>query len=252
MSYLVFSTPVAVATFNIQKLEGNPEKVAEIISRFDICGLQEVPGLAKIKKAVKDLENIEVLFDGCYFSYGNGIAFRKDRFRVTKTVTHVLRDKPNKKTAFKVTFELLHGGGPSFIVVVTHLDHKSEIDRLEEISNLIKILPPDVILLGDFNSLKRKDYSEKKWAVIAQSRKDTQWEECKTDVVDKILENVDPKLQDVLGDLGKPVGTCRFDTRIDYIFVSASDMFFVTETSVVESDDASDHKPVVATILITR
>lgn len=252
MSYLIFSTPVNVATFNIQKLEGCPKKVAEIVSQFDICGLQEVPGLAKIKKALKPFENIEVLFDNAYFSYGNGISFRKDLFRVVKCETHVIRNKPSKKTAFEVVFEFLHSPKTTFTVIVTHLDHISEDTRLEEVEKILQVAPSEAILLGDFNSLKREDYTEDEWGSISQNRKDTQWEECRTDVIDKILKRVGSAYQDVLGELGTPVGTCRFGTRIDYIFVSLCEMFFVKEASVVESGEASDHKPVMAKILITR
>ena len=252
MSYLVFSTPVTIATFNIQRLEGCPEKVADTIAKFDICGLQEVPGLAKLKATLNPYGNFEVLFDHSYFSYGNGIAYRKDLFRVVKTVTHVLRNKPNKKTAFEVVFEFLAGGSPPFTVVVTHLDHKSENARLAEVEKLLVFLPATTILLGDFNSLKRDDYTDEEWDAIEQSRKDTQWESCRTDVVGKILGDNVLGFQDVLGDFGKVRPTCRFDTRIDYIFVPRCDLFYVKDASVVESGDASDHKPVAARILVTR
>ena len=50
-------------------------------------------------------------------------------------------------------------------------------------------------------------------------------------------------------DKPEPVGTCRFDTRIDYVYLGEEMEKQWRCTALVHVDsDASDHKPVVANL----
>ena len=79
-------------------------------------------------------------------------------------------------------------------------------------------------------------------------RRKTKWESPKTDVTDRMKEL---KFQDCWTMMGKPdpVGTCRFDTHIDYVYLGEEMEKNWRCTKLVHIDsDASDHKPVIANL----
>lgn len=247
-----FYIPVRIGSFNIQKLQGESKKVTKVISQFDICGLQEVPGLKRLENITP--EGFSVLFDNAYPTYGNGLIYRSDIFIVKSFKTHILKDSPCKKTAFEVElkfkkFEVSENEVTLFIV---HLDHKDENVRLGQLLKLEKVLPKlsPHIILGDFNSLTLEDYSTEKLAEIAKSRKDTFWESPKNTVTTKINKM---GYVDVLGEIpGGMFPTCRFDTRIDYIYLYDLEKDFGFDIDYINADisGASDHKPVGVILLV--
>lgn len=63
-------------------------------------------------------------------------------------------------------------------VVMTHLDHRSELARMEQLEELFAHIDKEKphILMGDFNCLNRSDYTEEVWEKLYQIRKKNSWE----------------------------------------------------------------------------
>ena len=84
------------------------------------------------------------------------------------------------------------------------------------------------ILVGDFNALARHDYGAKAWQDIADIRDRGGWEAPRSDLMEFVLSRagyVDAR-ESSLGHERKPLapedrveGTCRYDTRIDFVLV---------------------------------
>jgi endonuclease/exonuclease/phosphatase family metal-dependent hydrolase len=204
-------------------------------NQIDICGMQEVPGIKKLCAAV-DQSIWSCHFDDAYFSYGTGLIFRKDKFDLLTKKTHTLKASPGKKTAFEVRLRE-KVTNQEILIFVTHLDHKTEEQRFKEWRVLEALLPSDEphILLGDFNSLRRSDYTDEELAVIEKSRKESNWEAPTFELIDEI----EKKYQDALSLSNGVQSTCRFLTRVDYIFT-----FGLAQNSsfVIDSLKTSDHQ----------
>lgn len=233
---------IRVATFNIHKLETR-ESIEKVLDAncIDICGLQEVPGEKPLRRVLGD--TWACLFDYGYPNYGTGLIYKRAKFNVEKKLTHTLKGTPGKKTAFEVWLSNVSNPNVIIRIVVTHLDHKTEEQRMKELTVLQKILPREPhILLGDFNSLTRSDYSNDEWQSISDTRAANRWEEPKTNVTSTLtgLGYID-----VLSASKAVAPTCRFNTRVDYIFslgVPYQCSF------VAESQGVSDHKVVIMDI----
>lgn len=143
-----------------------------------------------------------------------------------------------------------------FFVTNVHLDNKKEKTRMEEVKVMLEQFRMEswfpMVLAGDFNSLRRDDYSSEQWETISQKRKEAKpipWESPKTDVT-KLLEEKEGFVDcrsDVLNKSG-PIATCRFNTRIDYVYQHQLVKKKWESTSVHHiKTDASDHYPVVVT-----
>ena len=134
-----------------------------------------------------------------------------------------------------------------------HLDHRTEPKRLWEIKDIRKALDTIFeedrcqIWTGDFNALTIDDYTQDELKEIARIREQNSWEAPKSELTKKITNEygfVDTRscVKSCL-----PIKTCRFGTRIDYIFASPQllDKFDVIEV-IHDTDTASDHQMVVA------
>lgn len=241
--------PTSIATYNVKCLEFKPQNsVIDVLRAFhvDVCGLQEVPGEWNLKKIAEGTP-YKTVFLGPYRTYGPGLVYRGDLLKVVSSKLHILKDGRGKKSALEVTLAT-HIHGHQFTVVVTHLDHRSEPQRLRELATLLNCVPKTPhILLGDFNALKRSDYTDKAWEAIATVRRQNQWEAPRTDVVEQLEAQ---GYLDVLP-LRQPniEPTSRFNTRVDYIFVSPELEHTVQSCYVADSPiNRSDHKPIVMTI----
>lgn len=124
------------------------------------------------------------------------------------------------------------------------------------------------IWAGDFNALTKEDYDTDRWNHIATVRETNSWESPRTELTNKVslcqvpllllplpigafpFEQVKSRgFRDCWSLFGQPdpIKTCRFDTRIDYIFASDAvlaehPLFGVKHID----DDASDHNMVIA------
>lgn len=68
-----------------------------------------------------------------------------------------------------------------FYVCLTHLDHINEKERLRQVDILINFLQAEKIfnephvIMGDFNTYRRSDYTEQEWKNIEDERKANSW-----------------------------------------------------------------------------
>ena len=149
----------------------------------------------------------------------------------------------------------------------------TDIKKIFNDNKMYRNIP--LIFIGDFNALTKNDYTNMEWDTIKKVRKKNNWFEPETKLTDKIkankyipfydslslyakniksnkkLKNNGKKKCDNLGELwvnvfnhGETLGTCRFDTRIDYIMVNSEWMktFDIVEYDHFEHNNASDHK----------
>jgi endonuclease/exonuclease/phosphatase family metal-dependent hydrolase len=132
---------------------------------------------------------------------------------------------------------------PYFNLNVTHLDVISEEVRLKQYEKMLKLMDhkkPN-IFMGDFNSLRFEDYSKENWRNIEKVRKEKNWELPQTD----LIREVEKSFYDVWSNSTdqEVSGTCRFNTRIDYIFISKENNFKIQEFKRIVNDEISDHYP---------
>lgn len=163
-----------------------------------------------------------------------------------------------------------------FHIAVVHLDHRKESHRLKEIHAIVHDLtethhlPLFDFWLGDFNALTASDYTQEEWNLIAAIRSQNCWEQPVSDLTSGMTSSAPVlakrnKKRKALGSLGLqdaflsvlphsrsgPLGTSRFDTRIDYVFYNRQRLSTAGWTIVscqhIDCKDLSDHNLVVAT-----
>lgn len=129
-------------------------------------------------------------------------------------------------------------------VICTHLDHLSEESRLEQWDDLVGQIHniEEFVVCGDLNALRREDYSDAAWEEIAQVRRQSLWEPPQHTLLDRIEAAgfIDT------GEAGVIRGTCRFDTRVDYIFQGAKCRLTVANYEIIDGRHVSDHDVVIA------
>mmetsp|Transcript_37749 Transcript_37749/g.82245 ORF Transcript_37749/g.82245 Transcript_37749/m.82245 type:complete len:293 (+) Transcript_37749:276-1154(+) len=154
-------------------------------------------------------------------------------------------------------------------IIAVHLDHKSEKKRKSEIKQIVhsfhtKGVPLCDLWLGDFNALTESDYSHQEWRDITQVRSRNHWELPVTYLTSNMVASHKEKdavwqglgltdaFQAAPRDCRKgPLSTCRFGTRIDYVYFQ-SEKFNGHGWQIVaiehrDSKKCSDHNLVVAT-----
>lgn len=136
---------------------------------------------------------------------------------------------------------------------VTHLDHMSEKDRIKQIEDFDPVSKNIDILMGDMNALSKGDYTENYAEKnIIQVRQRSSWERPYFDLTKLITKYwsyqdafklINPDAVD------EQVVTCRFHTRIDYIFLrpKQNDRWMLKECFIHDTQGATDHHAVVAT-----
>jgi endonuclease/exonuclease/phosphatase family metal-dependent hydrolase len=110
-------------------------------------------------------------------------------------------DDPKLKCQYKIT--------------VFHLDHLSETTRMMQLDQMDDMLKTTDILVGDFNSIKKEDYSENFIKKIYAMRK--------TACIEKPEFQVIERIEDIGFRTNKfKMETCFYATRVDYIFMKPS------------------------------
>eukprot|EP01116_Phalansterium_solitarium_P016414 TRINITY_DN3817_c0_g4_i2.p1 TRINITY_DN3817_c0_g4~~TRINITY_DN3817_c0_g4_i2.p1 ORF type:complete len:294 (+),score=67.56 TRINITY_DN3817_c0_g4_i2:52-933(+) len=146
---------------------------------------------------------------------------------------------------------VLDVGGVALPVYVLHVDNAREplrIKQLEIALNAIDHSRPHV-LMGDFNALKRADYTGARWQEITDRRRRNGWELPATGFIE-LLES--RGYVDCCAERGTDLKTCWAGTRIDYIYCS-SDLGAAVKSHRILSDvTLSDHSPVVVELEIPR
>jgi len=209
-----------VHDFNNSEMENSLENVKNLIKDYDIIALQEVYDKEKLKEIVK----------------GYNYAYNKGTLLMTKYPFQEINYNISKEafTAFILIIPL----HVQVLVTNIHLNYEREDIRLKELDNILQKISKyyddyPIILLGDFNSLTRKDYTQKEWAHIHKIRKNSLWELPTTKLTDKLNLHWFDSGQDHKGP------TSRYDTRIDYIFTKC---LFVSEYNMIKTiPDISDH-----------
>lgn len=244
-------TTITICTFNVHYVLKGKE-VSSFLSnnQIDICGMQEVVGKYSLVKVVSN--DYDVLFDDIYKSYGNGLVYLKSKFKLLNKSSQIIASDngKNKKSVLYVQLKCKKSD-KTLNIFVTHFNHISEDKRVLEWNALLKyILSQHIdsyIILGDFNALTRSDYSEHEWGNIEKTRKENKWEPPKTLLTEIIAQNY----IDCLQKYGQVSPTCRFDTRVDYIFIN--EIFEKSVSNIkteVHVNNGSDHKPVVMSFKI--
>ena len=249
-----------VATFNVHGWKDeanilNLNRVMETVGKYkpDIICLQEIKnGGQSNLKTFADVRGYDPNHDCDRVHYDfdrkHGIAI------LSKSPMNKMPNPSPSKTGF-VMSEVALSPGFSIYVTGIHLDHKKEPKRKTEIQEirdtLNDIIPEDScqIWLGDFNALTLDDYTEDELKEVARVRaecKPKPWEPPKGELTQKITneyEFVDTWRED---GCRTPLKTCRYNTRIDYIFANRQllEMFDVVEV-IHDPDTASDHQMVV-------
>ena len=154
---------------------------------------------------------------------------------------------------------LLPGGKATLSVYVTHLDHRSEAVRVQQLAAALSWTTRDRarphLLLGDFNALAPGDYAERPAALEAVAASDgfAHMVRDEMQVVPRLLRRgyVDAQASSVasMNDPTFPAGQPQ--VRIDYIWLSnplAPALVWCRPWTTNETAVASDHLPVLAEI----
>jgi hypothetical protein len=106
--------------------------------------------------------------------------------------------------------------------------------------------------MGDMNALTRSDYSDDYYRKnLVELRKKSYWEKPCFDLTELItnqwnfqdaFKQINPNAKD------EQVVTCRFKTRIDYIYLRPrpDDLWILKECSIINTENATDHNAVFA------
>ena len=162
-------------------------------------------------------------------------------------------------TAYAEKRSLLHcrlGGEHPFAAqrtfAVTHLDHRIEEARVKQLEDFQPVENKIDILMGDLNALTRDDYSEEYFRrTVSDVREQSSWESPRFEVTGLLAERWNfrdafkashPHLQD------EKISTCRFNTRIDYIFLRPreDERWTLRDCYILPTKGATDHNAVVA------
>lgn len=232
---------VKVLTYNIHHAENMNGKldiqgIATVIlaTNPDLVALQEVDsstariGNADILKELADATGMYIYFgkamdfDGG--GYGNGVL---SRYPIKEAQTLALPSKGKDgepRSAAVVTVQL--PGDSLLRFASAHLDHLDDpTDRLAQIQLLLQLLhrsPVPMILAGDLNALP-------------PSKEITQLKAHFTDATEK---------------LGPTWPSDKPSQKLDYILLSGKGRWHVSAAHVVEETVASDHRPVIAELLM--
>ena len=154
---------------------------------------------------------------------------------------------------------LLPDGRTPFSVYVTHLDHRSEVVRVQQLSAVFSWTARDRarphLLLGDFNALAPGDYVERPAALEAVAADETfaHLVQDEMQVVPRLLRRgyIDAQAASADGIPAPTFPAAAPQVRIDYVWAStplAAALRWCQRWTDDETAEASDHLPVVAEI----
>jgi endonuclease/exonuclease/phosphatase family metal-dependent hydrolase len=159
-----------------------------------------------------------------------------------------------KRKARSVTAKVELDKGNDLYLTCLHLDHRKEPTRLEQIrairQELDNIFTSDhcQIWTGDYNALTKEDYTGQNWQNITDIRARNGWELPQIDVTSRMKKDYGFKDTWAMVGCPRPIKTCRFDTRIDYIYANPKLLSLYDVQNVLHIDDtSSDHNMVKTT-----
>jgi endonuclease/exonuclease/phosphatase family metal-dependent hydrolase len=241
---------IRIATFNVHYLI-NYEEIGNLLrnNEIDICGMQEIKGQMSLNKLTSKYPEYTGIFDECYKTYGTGLVYNTHKYRLISKKTHIIgQHRGSKKSLFEVYLKHIESQ-KIYVFYVTHLNHLDEEQRLQEWNNIMKKIThqQDYIIMGDFNALKRSDYTDSEWEKIINVRVINKWELPQT----RLLELIEKDHIDLWSVFGTPKPTSRFNTRIDYIIASGNSTYNVKCIDRIETD-SSDHHCVYCDLIIQK
>lgn len=234
------STALRVMSFNIHHAAGEDGvistlRIANVINGLhpDLVALQEVDiGTARVSGAdiaaeIGSLTHMNVRFgkaiDFQGGAYGQAIL---SRYPIGEATVHSLPGRPGSEHRIAVAVKVELPSGRAVRFVSTHLDHvHDESDRLAQAAQLNKSLAQDgipTILAGDFNAKPESETIQ---------------------IVEREFQNsaVQPD----------PTYPATQPTRkIDWIFTRPIGAFMARASFVPEIESASDHRPLVADLVL--
>ena len=257
-------TTISVMAFNVRydnpqdgvhAWEYRKERVADIMQRADLVGVQEV-----LDGQLRDLESMLPGYawfgvgrdDGMAAGEYSPVFYREDTFELVQEGTYWLSDEPSVPGSVGwdaalpriVTWgQLRHrDSGTAFWVFNTHFDHRGQEARTQSAALLMQpieavVHADPVIVTGDLNASHDSDVYQ-------------------TMTAGRLVDAHDASLTAPLGPEGTFSGfeaeSVQRNVRIDYIFVDrrlAVHSFEVVD-DVVAGRYPSDHRPVLATVAL--
>jgi len=257
-------TSLTLCTYNVHSFydaEGRcrVEDISKLIQelQLDVICLQECDGM-HLKKLLKLLEQGPKAFSmvkwgGCAILSSLPMEQVDIEGRQSRTSQGRAEGLPGRRTYHPrfVTARIQVAEDKVLAVTCLHLDHKLEPRRVKEVATIQENLAglfkrgEAQVWTGDFNALTREDYTEGGWARVTEVRARGAWERPQTEVTSAVRAM---GFEDCWATMGRPgpVSTCRFDTHIDYVYLSnpAQETWQCKEV-LHHPSNASDHKPVI-------
>lgn len=282
---------IRVASLNVhgfQTARGQPnvQGVIDILQQqnIDVVGLQEID-LTDSVSIVARASGLQYMHKVCRDFLGNAILSRyplSDLFRAQLEV-------PGDHGRTVVEAQVNIPGFP-LRFVCTHLCHREEGIRLKqwdlfcqrrsaaEPSQSYKLRP--ALLVGDFNSMRRTDYTDNEWLQITERREHARIEPPRADVMRGVLGGragsewktdlySSARRHPDAVQLKGPLATCPYFTRIDFILANKpmAEMLYSAHHPPAESaakveplirlvefehleNDVTDHAMVIATFML--
>ncbi|CAF0790778.1 unnamed protein product [Rotaria sordida] len=253
-------TTFRLATLNVHSFadhlayRDNMNRLINILKpyNFDLIAVQETLNDDNWSKFCNLLGLNHFIYGPCEeHIFGNGIASR-----------YPIKTYSNQRTSYsylggrrsllECCLDSNHPFVKDRIFAVTHLDHLNEHDRLKQIKEFDPWNKNIDIFMGDMNSLTQDDYSNNYFEKnIFELRKKSNWEKPYFDVTQLItnqwlykdaFKQINPNLKD------KQLATCRYGTRIDYIYLHPRiyDSWILKDCSIIDTQNATDHNAVFA------
>jgi endonuclease/exonuclease/phosphatase family metal-dependent hydrolase len=240
---------VRILSFNVNNWTNvdNKYTINEIFdlineSDADIVGLNEAMFFGD--KSKKDfnlmLEDSKYKYvEMCNNRYGINILM--SRYPITYQKVISLGKDPIKKLnryALKCTIDI--GKKKPLNILLTHLDvfDETEDTRLAQITSIIEKIDTTYLIMGDLNSLRKDDYTDKEWKLLVDNDK-KRCVETQTKVTDYIESN-DFKITDSCYYFSVSVWSMR---RVDYIYIGTTFPHNISDTNLYVTD-TSDHLPI--------
>jgi len=242
--------------------------------RIFILALNEVYR-GSLEQVAEELHLEYTFFGPCHNNnFGNGILSTVPILDAENWILNSRSPGQHARALLRVSISLKEEANTEnhhiFNIFVTHLEHISEKVRLQQMGEVIQIisnwektsndleLKNGHLLLGDLNTMRKKDYSQQHWDKIVTLRKERKWIE---DDSPEPLEQVIPFLEHKeYKDCWLEVGKGEFFTawthnplmRIDYIFCSKYFRHSLLSCQRMDSVTQSDHFPLLVEMEIKK
>lgn len=263
---------VTIASWNVHMFTSNNGKrsekaVAKLLcaQRVDVACLQEA---TKTGAEISRRECAKLTGRGWSLIWSNSVAVLSSLPMLVEPLDKSVVKRAHRLVRVTVTPE----GMPPLRVINLHLDYRSEPTRNMQLKGAAEAMGLSVtstrsrgpmllqtpegpeVWAGDFNALTRMDYTAKGWAALAAARAKSKWElpvHAVTDAMKKAAF-VDTWREAPNTRKGR-LQTCRFPTRIDYIYCTPAvgEAGYILESSAcIDVRGVSDHNLVVSTFMM--